>query len=189
MSKGKPSKAKGISAINSGTIAIIVAIIGLLGTIIATILGPIIVKKVTDTPTPTNTPTALARDWYVIFELKFPPDYWSEGLHSYLFDADCPFGINSTGESEPAYSFSVDRTADIQKSTVFIRRKGLYLTEIEGDILGFSIHPSQETTAIYSPFALSFEDAKRLQDECKVTIKIDNGAFVDLTPIKIDKTK
>ena len=159
----------------------------LLGILIAAIWGPILLHKWTSTPTPTVEPTSQSRDWYVIFELKFPPDYWSEGFHSYIFDADCPFGINSTDESEPAYSFSVDQTADIQNSTVFIRRRGLYLTEIEGDVLGHSVHPSQETAAIYSPFALSFEDAKRLQDECEVKIKIDDGVIVDLTPIKIDK--
>lgn len=161
----------------------------LLGILIATIWGPILLQKWTSTPTPISESTIQTRDWYVLFELKFPPDYWSEGLHSYLFNADCPFGINSTGESEPTYSFSVDRAAEIQDSMIFIRRKGLYLTETEGDVFGHSIHPSQETAAIYSPFALSFDDAKRLQDECKVTIEIDNKASLDLSPIKIDKAK
>jgi hypothetical protein len=187
MSKRKSSKEEGSSAINGGTIAIIVAIIGLLGTIIATILGPIIVKRATDTPTPVNTQSSQRRDWYVIFELKFPPNYWTEGLHSYLFDANCPFGINSTGENEPAYSFTVDPTTQIQTSIVYIRRGGLFLSEIQGDSLGNFIHPSQETAAIYSPFALAFEDAKQLKDECKVTIKIDNGTSMDLTPTSIDK--
>lgn len=159
----------------------------LLGILIAAIWGPILLHKWTSTPTPTVEPTSQSRDWYVIFELKFPPNYWTEGIHSYLFDAQCPFGINSTGEDESTYSFTVGQTTQIQDSTVYIRRGGLFLSEIEGTSLGSFVHPFQETAAIYSPFALSFEDAERLQDECIVQIKIDNGTFVDLTPIKIDK--
>lgn len=146
-------------------------------------------KSIADTTPSINTQSPQSRGWYVVFELKFTSAYWAEGIHSYLFNADCPFGINSTGESEPTYSFSVDRTADIQNSIAFICRKGLHLTEIEGDIFGCSIHSSQETAAIYSPLALSFEDTKRLQDECEFKIKIDNRTFVDLIPIKIDKSK
>ena len=155
--------------------------------IIGFIWGSIFLQKWTSTPTPTIEPTTPSRDWYVIFEHKFPTNYWAEGVHSFLFDADCPFGINSTSENGPTNAFSVDRTANIQISTVFIRRRGLYLTEIKGDAFGHFVHPSQETAAIYSLFALSFEDAKRLKAECKVSIKIDNGSFVDLTPAKIDK--
>lgn len=153
--------------------------------IIGFIWGSLFLQKQTSPPTP----TIESHRWYVIFELKFPANYWAEGVHSFLFDADCPLDINATNENGPANSFSVDRTAQIQNSTVFIRRRGLYLTEIEGDAFGHLIHPSQETAAIYSLFALSLEGAKRLQAECKVLIKIDNGPFVNLTAMKIDKTQ
>jgi hypothetical protein len=165
----------------------IASIVTLLVAIVGVVLGPIFLHQWASTPTPTIEPTHLSRDWYVIFELRFPANYWAEGVHSFLFDADCPFGMSSTSENGPTNAFSVDRTAEIQDSTVFIRRRGLYLTEIKGDAFGHFIHPSQETAAIYTLFALSFEDAKRLRDECKVAIKIDDGSFVDLAPTELDK--
>jgi hypothetical protein len=169
-------------------IAIIITIlVTLFVAIVGFILGPIFLQKLTGTPTPTIEPTAPSRGWYVIFELKFPANYWAEGVHSFLFESDCPPDINSTSENGPTNAFSVDRTAQIQNSTVFIRRRGLYLTEIKGDAFGHLFHPSQETAAVYSLFTSSFEDAKRLQDECKVSIKIDDGPFVNLTATKIDK--
>ena len=176
-----------ISARANITVAVITGSVTLLVALISVIWGPMLLKTMNKEPSPTIEPTSATRDWYVIFELKFPAYYWTEGPHSYLFDANCPFGINSTGAEEPTYMFTVDKVAQIQKSTVFIRRRGLYLTEIEGDAFGHFIHPSQETAAIYSPFALSFEDAKRLRDECKVLITIDDKASMDLSPIKIDK--
>ncbi|HXD10994.1 MAG TPA: hypothetical protein VN653_13095, partial [Anaerolineales bacterium] len=89
----------------------------------------------------------------------------------------------------PTNPFSVDRTAKIQNSTVFIRRRGFYRTEVRGDAFGHVMHPSQETAAIYSLFALSFEDAQRLKEECKVSIKIDDGSFEELSPTRIDKSQ
>lgn len=165
------------------------SIVTFLVVIIGILWGSIFLQKRTSTPTPTIEPTTPSNDWYVIFEIKFPANYWTEGIHSFLFDADCPFGIIATSENGPTNSFSVDRTAEIQNSIVFIRRRGLYLTEIEGDAFGHLIHPSQETAAIYSLFTLSFEDAKRLKDECKVSIKIDDGAVLDLKPIRIGKAQ
>ena len=175
------ARASIITTVIAGIVTLLVAIMGF-------IWGPLFLQKRTNAPTPTLEATMPSHGWYVIFELKFPANYWAEGIHSFLFDADCPFGINSTSENGPTNSFSVNKTAKIQNSTVFIRRRGLYLTEIEGDAFGHLIHPFQETAAIYSLFALSLEDAKRLQDECKVLIKIDNGPFVNLTAMKIEKT-
>jgi hypothetical protein len=168
---------------------VITGIITLLLTMIVFLGGSLFLQKWTSVPTPTIEPTRPSHGWYVIFELKFPANYWAEGIHSFLFDADCPFDINATSENGRTNSFSVDRTAEIQDSIVFIRRRGLYLTQIKGDAFGHSIHPSQQTAAIYSLSALSFENAKRLKDECKVSIKIDDGSFVELTPTKIDKTQ
>ena len=178
-----------ISAESNMITTIITSILTFLVVIMGFLWGSIFLQKRTSTPTPAIEPTTPSNDWYVIFELKFPANYWTEGIHSFLFDADCPFGIIATSENGPTNSFSVDRTAEIQNSTVFIRRRGLYLTEIEGDAFGHLIHPFQETAAIYSLFTLSFEDAKRLKDGCQVSIKIDDESFVDLTPIKIDKTQ
>lgn len=147
--------------------------------------GPIFLQ----TLKPTNEPTPLSRDWYVIFELKFAANYWTEGVHNFLFNADCPPGIDATSENGPTNPFSVDRTAEIKQSTVFIRRRGLYFTEIKGDAFGHAIHPSQETAAVYSLAAVSFEDAKRVKEECKISIRIDDGPFVGLAPTRIDKTQ
>jgi hypothetical protein len=171
-----------ISTCIASLVILLVAMVGVVG-------GPIFLHRWVSTQTPAIEPTPLSRDWYVIFELRFPANYWAEGVHRFLFDADCPKGINSTSENGPTNAFSVDRTAKIQNSTVFIRRRGLYLTEIKGDAFGHFIHPSQETAAIYSLFASSFEDAKRLKDECQVLIKIDDGASVGLTPTKLDKAR
>jgi hypothetical protein len=182
----KPTK---IAAKTNVITTSIVGIITLLVVFLGFIWKPIFLPKWTSTPTAIIEPTIPSRDWYVIFEHKFPANYWAEGVHSFLFDADCPLGINSKSENGPTNAFSVNRTAKIQSSTVFIRKRGLYLTEINGDAFGHFIHPSQETAAIYSLFVLSFEEAERLKNECKVSIKIDNGSSVDLTPTKIDKTK
>jgi len=135
----------------------------------------------------TTSPPAPPRDWYVIFSHEFPAGYWNEGIHKYLFKADCPFSINSTKANEPPYSFSVRQGAELQDSMVYIRRGGLFLVEISGISFDDKINPSQATTAIYGPLALTFEDAKRLRDECKVRISIDDGEFTDLNPIRIDK--
>ena len=167
-----------ITTVMTGIVILLVAMIGF-------IWGSSFLQKRISAPTP----TIESHNWYVICELKFPVNYWAEGVHSFLFDADCPLDIKATSESGPTNSFSVDSIAKIQNSTVFIRRRGLYLTEIEGDAFGHLIHPSQETTAVYSLFALSLEDAKQLQDECKVLIKIDNGPFLNLTAIKIDRAQ
>jgi len=169
-----------IAAIISGTVTLLAAIISV-------IWGPILLQKWTTTPTPTAEPTALSRDWYVIFELNFPPNYWTEGIHKYLFKANCPFSINSTKDDEPAYSFSVNPSAEIQNSVIYIRRKGLYDVEIQGTPLNLSINPSQETIALYGPFARSFEEAKQLRDRCKVQISVDDGPFTGLTATRIDK--
>lgn len=144
-----------------------------------------ITSTLTMTPTPTNQP----RDWYVIFSLEFPAGYWEEGIHKYLFDADCPFSINSTKESESSHGITVKQDAKLQGSMVYIRRGGLYLVETFGTSIGDTIHPSQATTAIYGPFATSFDEAKRLHDECKVRIQIDDGEFMDLIPTRIDKVR
>ena len=127
--------------------------------------------------------------WRDTYAASNSAEYWAEGVHSFLYDADCPPDIKATSENGPTNPFSVDSTAKIQNSTVFIRRRGLYLTEIKSDAFGHLIHPSQETAAVYSLFASSLEDAKRLQAECKVLIKIDNGLFVNMTAMKIDKTQ
>lgn len=158
-----------------GIVILLVAIIGL-------IWGSLFLQERTSIPTP----TIKSHGWYAIFELKFRANYWAPGVHSFLFDADCSSGIKSTSENGPTNPFSVDSTANIQNSTVFIRRRGLYLTEIRGDAFGHLIHPSQETAAIYSLLTSSLEDAKRLQNECKVSIKIDDGPFVNMTVTKID---
>jgi len=171
-----------IATVMTGIVTLLVAMVGF-------IWGSLFLQKRISAPTPTIEPTVSSQRWYVIFELKFPANYWAAGVHSFLFNADCPSGIKSTSENGPTNPFSVDRTAKIQNSTVFIRRRGLYLTEIKGDAFGHLIHPSQETAAIYSLFALSLEDAKRLQAECKVSIKIDNGPSVYLTAMKIDHTQ
>lgn len=174
----------------SGSAAlIIVAVIGLVGTVISTVLAPILVKQVNEppTPAPTVTPTNARRDWYAVFELRFPPGYWTEGIHNYTFDANCPFEINSTGADEPTYSFTVSGSAALQASTVYIRRRGLYLGEIETASLGDSLHPSQESAAVYTPYAFSAAEAQRLLDECLVQLRIDNGPFTPLAPIRIDQ--
>ncbi len=186
MSKQKPTKTASIS--NSAAL-IIVALIGLIGTFVSAILAPFINRKLDAPPTPTTaiTPTAAFRDWYAVFELKFPSGYWSEGIHSYIFDARCPFDINSTGADEATYSFTADHTTTLQNSTVYIRRKGLYLGEIETTTLGDALNPLQETAAVYTPYAFTFEDAQRLLNECQVQIRIDHGAFIPLTPLRVDK--
>ena len=170
---------------------IITTLIITIGTLFVAIISlfweSIIFENWTGTPTPAIELTTLPRDWYVVFELKFPVNYWTEGVHSLSFEANCPVDINSISENGPTNSFSVDRTAVIQQTTVFIRRRGLYLTEIKGDAFGHFIHPSQETAAIYSLFTLSFEDAKRLQDECKVFVKFDNGFLKKLPATRIGK--
>jgi hypothetical protein len=179
-------KAK-ISARTNIIVAVISGLVTLFVTLISVIWGPQILQNLTRTPTPTLEQMPQPRDWYVIFEHKFPASHWTEGIHKYLFQAICPFGINSTKADEPPYSFSVRQTAEIQNSMIYIRRGGLYLVEIFGTPVNIAIHPSQETTAIYAPLAVSFEDAKRLRDECMVKIQIDDGVFLDLQPTKIDK--
>jgi len=172
------ARARIITTVMIGIVTLLVAMIGF-------IRGSLSLQKRTSAPIPTSE----SQRWYVIFELKFPANTWAEGVHSFLFDADCPVDIQSKSENGPTNPFSVDSTAKIQNSTVFIRRRGLYLTEIDGDAFGHLIHPSQETAAVYSLFVSSPEDAKRLQAECKVIIKIDNRPFVNLTAIRIDKTQ
>jgi len=168
---------------------IVTSIVILLVAIIGFVWGSLFLQKQISAPTPAIESIITSQRWYVIFELKFPANYWTEGIHSFLFDANCPPGINAKSENGPTNPFSVDSTAKIQESTVFIRRRGLYLNEIEGDAFGHLIHPSQKTAVIYSLFVSSLEDAKRLQDQCKVSIKIDNDPFVKLIVIKIDKTQ
>jgi hypothetical protein len=179
-------KAK-ISARTTVIAATISGLVTLLAAVVTVVWGPIILHKLTDTPTPTIAPTSVSRNWYVIFEHSFPPNYWSEGVHKYLFKADCPFIINSTKADEPSYSFSVKDSAPIQNSKIYIRRKGLYDVEMRGTPLNISINTAQETVALYGPLAPSFEEAKKLMDSCKVQISIDDGAFIDLTAVRIDK--
>lgn len=132
-------------------------------------------------------PTEPAGDWYGIFEHPFPANYWAEGVHSFSYSADCPVEINTHTENGPAYAFSVDRTAAVQDSTVFIRMRGLYLVAIKGDAFGHTLHPSQKTTAIYTLFAGSFADANRLQNECKISMQFDSGLTVELSPLDINQ--
>jgi len=165
----------------------IICIVTLLVAMIGFIWRPMFLQQWKNTPASDIEPTTLSHPWHVIFEHKFPANYWTKGVHSFLFDTNCPIDINSTSENGPTNAFSVDRTAPIQKSVVFIRRRGLYLTEFDGDAFGHFVHPSQETVAVYSLSAFSFEDANRLKYECKVSIKIDGGTFVDLSPTEIDK--
>ena len=176
-----------ISARTNIIVALITGFVTILVTLITVIWGPIWLKNMDKEPTPTVEPTSTPRDWYVIFELEFPSNYWAEGIHKYLFKADCPFGINSTGIKESSYSFSVKQTAEVQNTIVYIRRGGLYSVEIFGDKSDNTINSLQKTTAIYSPFTITFEDAKRLRDECKVDIQIDDGEFISLAPTRIDK--
>lgn len=182
--------------------AILVAIFGFLGVVIAALItgyfgyrGTVrsleIAAAQTQQAMKIESPTAIAqtrRDWYVLFVYEFPAGYWKEGMHKYYFKAVCPFGINSTGVDEPTYSLTVKQDTEPQKSTVYIRRGGLYLTEILGASYGDTLHPSQTTTAIYSPFATTFEDAERLRDECVVQMRVDDGEFIDLHPVGIDKS-
>ena len=180
-------KAK-LSARTTIVAAVISGAVTLLAAVVTVIWGPIILHKLTDAPTPTTAPTAVTRDWYVVFEHTFPANTWSEGIHKYLFNAECPFSINSTKADEPSYSFSVKESVPVQNSKIYIRRRGLYDVEIAGTPLNnISINPAQETTAVYGPLATSFEEAKQLRDKCKVQISIDDGEFIDLVPIRIDK--
>jgi hypothetical protein len=175
-------------AARTSVITTIITVAGtLIGLAITAIWGPILLQKMNSTPTPTVQSTALPRNWYVVFELKFPSNYWAEGTHDYLFKAACPFSINSTKTDEPHYSFSVAQTATAKSSPIYIRRKGLFDVEILGASIGNTINPAQETIALYAPLATSFEEAKQLENECKVQISIDQGAFVDLSPTRIDK--
>src|SRR6185503_18992034 len=136
---------------------------------------------------PTVSPTDPPRKWYVIFSYEFPDNYWEEGIHNYLFKADCPFSINSTKSDEPPYALTVKKDAEILGTMVYIRRKALFLEEVLGTSISNTINPAQATTAIYGPLATTFEDAKRLKEECKVQITIDDGSSIDLIPGRIDK--
>ena len=167
--------------------AVITGVISLLAAVVTVIWGPLVVHKLTATSMPTPAPTAVSRRWFVVFEHSFPSNYWSEGVHKYLFKAACPLSINSTKADEPSYSLSVKQSAPMPNSKIYVRRRGLYDVEISGTPLNISINPAQETIALYAPLATSFEEAQKLRDSCKVQISIDDEAFLDLTPTRIDK--
>jgi hypothetical protein len=179
-------KAK-ISARTTIVAAVISGMVTLLAAALTVVWGPVLLHKLTDAPTPTIAPTTVTRDWYVAFEHSFPANFWSEGIHKYLFKAECPFAINSTKADEPSYSFSVKQSAPIQNSGIYIRRKGLYDVKILGSPLNITINPSQETIAVYAPLATSYDEAQQLSDKCKVRISIDDGEFIDLAPTPIKK--
>jgi hypothetical protein len=168
---------------------VLVALIGLVGVVISAYLNYLANVKPPLNSIPTVSPTVAPRDWYVIFSYEFPENYWKDGIHNYLFKANCPFSINSTKSNESSYSLTIKKDTEILSSMVYIRRGHLYLEEVGGTPISSTINPAQPTTAIYGPLAENFEDAKRLQNECKVQISIDDGSFIDLTADRIDKIK
>ena len=175
-----PAKMKRIASL---CLCLAIGLIAMIGSI----PGPTIFLSWPGTFASLNGPTTPAGEWSIIFEHPFPANYWSEGVHSFSFSAECPAGINFHSENGPAYAFSVDPVAAIQDSTVFIRMRGLYLVAIRGDAFGHVIHPSQKTAAIYTLFAGSFADAKRLQNECTITMQIDSSYSIELSPLEINQ--
>ena len=133
---------------------------------------------------PTSTQT-IVRDWYVPFSITFPPNTWSEGFHSYLFNATCPDPINSTKGNESIYAFKVSSSLPLNNLPIYIRRTNLYSEPIGTDGAVDGVNPNQTTIAIYTPYLITYEDAQRAQAKCYVTVSVDGTAPIQLIPGEI----
>jgi hypothetical protein len=118
-----------------------------------------------------------ANDWFISYTLELRPDFWTEGVHNYIFE----WSIDGVPQlSEPIF-FDVTEDAPLYDGQVHLRFWGLKTAPRWTDLT--EINPSQDTVFHIAEVAMdsSRRDAMETLEGISSRIKWDGGDWIDLS--------
>ena len=123
-------------------------------------------------------------NWAISFEYRFPPKFWSTGVHEYTLISECPnidLDGNGLHSGSRTKTFEVSEATPLLSGDVYLRLGGLRDGPIESNEID-KINPLQTTTAIWNLIEMTKSDAVLASTDCTITITWDGGIAKELTP-------
>lgn len=108
------------------------------------------------------------------FERRFPPGSWSEGLHQYALDVDCPGPSNDLSAT---HSFQVSATLTSDPGHVYLRLKGPMVRKYGPDAVVTQFNPAESSSAL----VILELDPEEEAEDCLATIAWDGRGVQPLT--------
>lgn len=116
--------------------------------------------------------------WGVQFSLDLDAGFWVEGAHRYQIWLECPpLGPRQWSQ----HNFESDTTSAVLADEIFVRFRGLSLTETGPTGIKL-INEGQPTTALVTVIGLEEGVARSAAAECVAELRLDDGRVLELPP-------